>query len=257
MKLVIKKRWVLLLIIFVILVFCFLQPHDPYHMNSEKILSSPSSSHWFGTDRLGRDLFSRTGLALRRTLLRAGTAEILSFTVAFLLSVIAQIYLVRFRWISSLLQRTVRLIPPLLFLFGLAVWTRGTKTGAFLGLFSISFIFAWPVFNAEIISNCVAPHVEGTIALGASPSYIIKYIIAPASLPRLKEYARLDFASLIAFEAFMGMAGIDNPPYPSLGNMIYQGRHSIVSDSIWLFLFPTLVFATILFIIYSIKIFKK
>ena len=241
-----RFRWpngVELFLLAAMLFFCLWQPFDPFHVDSSLSLQAPNATHWFGTDWLGRDLYSRIGLALRLSLVRAGAAEIASFLAAFILSVLFVLVAARFQSLAFFIRLAVRLLPPLLFLFAIASWGRENLAGPMLGLFALSFCFAWPVFSAEIERSLRQPCMAGTRALGASPMYMAQKIIAPAALPRLLRYARLDFASLIAYEAFLGMGGILPPPQPALGALIFDGRSAIVSQQLWLFVFPAAALA--------------
>lgn len=244
-------EWFLLL---GLIVFCLWQPRDPYIVVPEASLEAPSFSHWFGTDRLGRDLYSRTGLALRISVLRAGGAELASFAAAFALSILFTMVIQRYRNTVSLVRLMIRLMPPLLFLFGIAAWARGSAFGPVFGLFALSFCFAWPIFSAEIEQALRQPYVDGTYALGASPLYVVRKTIAPNALPRLLKYARLDFASLIAYEAFLGMGGVTHPPQPALGSLIFESRHAIVSNQLWLFIFPSIALAMTILLLSIIKL---
>lgn len=244
-------EWVLLI---GLIVFCLWQPHDPNAVSAEDSLQSPSASHWFGTDRLGRDLYSRTGLALRISVLRAGAAEMASFVVAFALSVIFTMVVRRHRNTASLVRLMIRLLPPLLFLFGIAAWARSSTYGPMLGLFALSFCFAWPIFSSEIEQALRHPYVDGAYALGASPIYVARKAVTPNALPKLLKYARLDFASLIAYEAFLGMGGVTHPPQPALGSLIFESRHAIVSNQLWLFLFPSIALAMTILLLSIIKL---
>jgi peptide/nickel transport system permease protein len=244
-------EWVLLL---GLIVFCLWQPHNPYAVSAVDSLQAPNATHWFGTDRLGRDIYSRTGLALRISVLRAGVAELASFAAAFGLSILFTMIVQRYRNAVSLVRLMIRLMPPLLFLFGIAAWARGNAFGPVLGLFALSFCFAWPIFSSEIEQALRHPYVDGTYALGGSPMYVARKAVAPNALPKLLKYARLDFASLIAYEAFLGMGGITQPPQPALGSLIFDSRHAIVSNQLWLFIFPSVALAVTLLVISVINI---
>lgn len=244
-------EWALLL---GLIVFCLWQPHDPYAVSTVDSLQAPNATYWFGTDWLGRDLYSRTGLALRISVVRAGAAELASFAAAFALSILFTLVIQRYRNTVSLVRLIIRLMPPLLFLFGIAAWARGSAFGPVLGLFALSFCFAWPIFSAEIEQALRQPYVDGAYALGASPMYVARKAIAPNALPRLLKYARLDFASLIAYEAFLGMGGVTQPPQPALGSLIFESRHAIISNQLWLFLFPSIALAMTILLLSIIKL---
>lgn len=244
-------------IICAILFFCFWQPYNPNSIYPEYSLEQPSAQHLFGTDRLGRDMQSRISCALQRSCLRAGAAALASFTVAFALSALFVLFLSKYKNIAALVRLSMRMLPPLLFLFGIVAWARENPFGEIISLFSLSFIFAWPVFSAELELTLKHPCIEGTKSLGASSFYILKNVTTPNVLPNLIKYARLDFASLIAYEAFLGMSGLNKPPHPSLGALIFESRYAIMTSQSWLFVFPSIILGCTLLIIYFIPIFIK
>jgi ABC-type lipoprotein export system ATPase subunit len=167
------------------------------------------------------------------------------------------LYLRKYKKIADLFRLVIRMLPPLLFLFGIVAWARENPFGEILSLFSLSFIFAWPVFSAELELTLKQPYIEGTKALGASSFYILKNVTTPNVLPNLIKYARLDFASLIAFEAFLGMGGLNKPPHPSLGALIFESRYAIISNQAWLFIFPSMMLGCILLTVYFFPNFFK
>jgi len=246
-----------LFILCAMLFFCFWRPYDPNSVYPEHSLEQPSAKHLFGTDRLGRDMYSRISSAVQSSVFRAGIAALASFFTAFVLAAVFALYLRKYKKIADLFRLVIRMLPPLLFLFGIVAWARENPFGEILSLFSLSFIFAWPVFSAELELTLKQPYIEGTKALGASSFYILKNVTTPNVLPNLIKYARLDFASLIAFEAFLGMGGLNKPPNPSLGALIFESRYAIMSSQAWLFIFPSMMLGSTLLIMYFIPKFIK
>lgn len=232
----------------IITVLILYQPYDPLEINVNSQLKRPSEEHWCGTDRLGRDVLSRTGFGLRRTLIQAGAAEVVGFSLAVMMAFGTTMAGRRWRVPVAgvrMLILAMRTLPPFLVALSLAVFLRGSTIGIIAALCSLSFLFSQPVFEAEIQQAFKHPAVEGAITLGADRLYIARFNLLPLIGPRLVRYATLDFASLVAFAALFSFIGLTNPPYPSLGEMLYEARPYII-DFPWLFATPCITLILVL-----------
>lgn len=236
-------RFFLKILLLLLVFFALIELRDPFSIRPDQSFQAPGSTSWFGTDRLGRDVFSRTGRALRNTVIDAGMAEIAGFMVAMLMALTA---VRRFRWLALLdeavesLSVALRSVPALLPAMSIAVIFRDSPLSLPAALFIISIIYTLPVYRAEIRRASEAPYIEGAVALGASPWNLVVNYILPESLPRMLRYATLDFASLVAFASLFGLVGLTTPPEPNLGEMIFDAR-SYMIEYPWLFLAPSIV----------------
>ncbi|MDW8309219.1 MAG: ABC transporter permease subunit [Verrucomicrobiales bacterium] len=248
-------RLILLLWLGALALWTVWRPHDPLAVSPARQFQPPSSEHWLGTDRLGRDVFSRTGLALKRTLVQAGLAEIAGFAASLL---VAAVVIVQERRVPALaasaraLLLALRTLPPFLVALSLAVFLRDSFPGVVAALFALSFIFSQPVYEAELAQAVRHPAVEGAITLGANPGRVVRAYLLPLVLPRLLRYAVLDFASLVAFAALFSFVGLTAPPQPSLGEMLYEAR-AYLTVYPWLFLAPTGALVLLLVGLWSFK----
>ncbi len=242
------KRTLLIAWVAFVALLAMLQPHDPLAVAPERQFAGPSTEHWLGTDRLGRDLFSRTGYALRRTLLQAGVAEAFGFTFA-ITGAAALVILQRRLQAAAAAARVailaLRTLPPFLVALSFAVFLRGPSAGMIIALATLSFLFSQPVYEAEMRHALRHPSVEGAVTLGSTGLRILRANLAPLVGPRLIRYAILDFAALVAFAALFSFIGLTNPPEPSIGEMLHDARPYIL-DHPWMFLGPTATLMVVL-----------
>ena len=212
-------------------------PKDPHKIQPGNSFQSPSRSAWFGTDRLGRDVYSRTGKGLRNSIINAGVAELASFLTAVIVAV-ALIKAPRFiNGAFDIFQASLRTVPALLPALTIAAIARHSGLRLITALYIMSLIQALPVFRAELSKAAHTPYAEGAVALGAPWTYVFRYAILPEVAPRLLRYATLDLASLVAFESLFGIVGLTTPPEPNLGEMLFESR-SYMLEFMWLFAAP-------------------
>ena len=244
-----KRAWIWrLLWVTAIGLLIFVQPHDPLAIDANARFESPSWQHWLGTDRLGRDIFSRTGVAIRTTVVNAGAAELGSFCLALMIGAGIAFLAVnrpRLGTVASTATLSLRMVPPFLLAFTAAVILRRSPWGMIVSLMVLSFIYSEPVFRAEFRQCLRMPQIEGALVLGASRWRILFRYVLPEAMPRLLRYAVLDFSTLVGFEALLGFVGFTFPPRPSLGAMIYESR-SYTLEYPWLFLGPAAALALLL-----------
>ena len=101
-----------LFILCAMLFFCFWRPYDPNSVYPEHSLEQPSGKHVFGTDRLGRDMYSRISSAVQSSVFRAGIAALASFFTAFVLAAVFALYLRKYKKIADLFRLVIRMLPP-------------------------------------------------------------------------------------------------------------------------------------------------
>lgn len=243
-----------LLAILVLLVFALHETKDPFQVRPDLAFQPPSANAWFGTDRLGRDLFSRTGRALRNTVVDAGFAALLGFLTAFGLALLSVWRGVGTRYFNAgvdVFSASLRSIPIFLPAMTFAVLFRNTLYGPIIALYAISLTYSLPVHRVELRRAYASPFIEGTVSLGATTGYILARCIVPDVMPRLFRYALLDFSSLVAFASLLGVVGLNSPPEPDIGSLVYNGR-LYLADRPWLFLAPSIILVVFLMLTWSL-----
>ena len=211
-------------------------------------LLAPSGEHWFGTDDLSRDIFSRILFGLRISLyvsvvsvLGGGlVGTIVGFTAGYAGG-----------WLEAVLMRLVDTMLAFPFLLLgialLAILGTGTSQVALaLGIANIP-VFA-RIARAQLLTEKERDYVLAARCLGASPPRIIGRHIATNALPPLLVQAALAMAFAVIAEATLSFLGLGaSPPTATLGIILSDGRGRLLSAGAWWFVFfPTLGLALIL-----------
>jgi len=218
-----------------------LVPYDPLATNSTQALQPPSAAHWFGTDNLGRDVFSRVIVATRLDLLISVSAVALSFVFGSLLGAIAGY---RGGWTDTLLSRVLDTIMA----FPLFVLAMGIV--AALGNSVANIIYATAIINIPFYARLVRAEVNirrdagFTLAArlaGNSDTRVLAFHIFPNALPPMMVQVSLNLGWAILNAAGLSFIGLGvRPPTPEWGIMVAEGANYIVSGEWWMALFPGL-----------------
>jgi peptide/nickel transport system permease protein len=209
--------------------------------------ASPSGAHWFGTDELGRDVFTRVVLGARVSLAIGLGAALMSVGVGALVGTVGG-YLGR--WIDDLLMRVtdaLLAVPRLpLLMVAAAVLHPGVPT-----LIILVALTGWMetarVVRAEVQSLARRDFVQAARAIGARPWDVMARHLLPAVVPTVTVAATLAIGRSILLESTLSFFGVGvQPPTASWGNMLYQAQTTMTSEP-WLAVFPGVcIFLTVL-----------
>jgi ABC-type dipeptide/oligopeptide/nickel transport system permease subunit len=220
--------------------------------------AAPNRHNLFGTDDVGRDVFSRTVYGTRVSL----TVAVLSTGIALVFGIIAGLVAGYYRgWVDSLLSRSLDIFlafPVLLFAVGIGVACQTEKgcLGGLLkpGISTVVVVIALPTFpifarlvRGQVLSLREREFVEAAQSLGASSMRIMFREILPNLVAPLIVYATLIIPANILFEASLSFLGVGiKEPNPSWGAMLSDAT-SIFDTAWWYMLFPGLALvATVL-----------
>ncbi|WP_139110486.1 ABC transporter permease [Pseudomonas syringae] len=219
--------------------------YDPLLGVPSQALQSPSTSHWFGTDQLGRDLYSRTVHGAAISLQATALAVAIALVVGIVLGIIAGYF---GGVADALLMRVVEVlmaIPSLLLAMAIiTVLGFGTLNIALaVGLSSVA-TFARLV-RGEVLRWRTAVFVEAAVSCGVGPWTIIRrHILIHAAGPVLA-LAALEFGSAVLSVAALSFLGFGAPPpQPEWGLLISEGRNYMVA-AWWYTTLPGLVVAAV------------
>lgn len=228
----------------VVLLFCalfapWIAPYDPAHIDLPQRLLGPSSSHWFGTDELGRDVLSRIIYGARISMLVGGCVVAASLTLGLIFGSIAGYYGgITDRVLNVVVMNAFMSFPGILLAIAFV---------AFLGPGIFNLIFAlslggWVGYarlvRAQVLAVREREFVEAARALGASDVRIIVRHILPNIIQPVIVQAAIGMAGAILAEATMSFLGLGvPPPAASWGSMLNDAR-SHLFDSPHLVLFP-------------------
>jgi peptide/nickel transport system permease protein len=215
----------LLLIMVLIAIFApYLGTVDPTALAPAKRTRAPSAQFWFGSDMLGRDVYSRVIYGARISL-------IVGFAVAAIASIIgAFVGLVSgfSRVLDSIIMRVMdglMSIPPILLAIALMALTRASVQNVIIAISIADFPRVSRLIRGVVLTLREQPYVEAAIASGTRiPMIIIKHIL-PNTLAPLMVNATFICASAMITEAALSFIGAGTPPIiPSWGNIMAEGR---------------------------------
>jgi peptide/nickel transport system permease protein len=218
-----------------------LVPYEPLATNAARALEPPSWDPWFGTDNLGRDVFSRVIVATRLDLTISVAAVALSFVVGSVLGSIAGYW---GGWLDAVLNRVLDTIMA----FPLFVLAMGVV--AALGNTVENIIYATALINIPFYARLVRAEVnirrEAGFALAARLSgnshlRTLAFHIFPNALPPMMVQVSLNMGWAILNAAGLSFIGLGvRPPTPEWGIMVAEGANYIISGHWWVALFPGL-----------------
>jgi peptide/nickel transport system permease protein len=221
-----------------------LAPRDP-RKTSAAALRPPSREFVFGTDDLGRDVFSGV-VHGARTSLRIGLSVALLSGAAGLLAGLPAGYFGG-RVDAALMRATdLFLAPPRFFLALMAAALFGASVANLILVLSLTF---WPVtarmIRAETRSLRQRGFVEAARALGAGHARILRREILPHLAPLLVVTLALRTGSAILLEAGLEFLGLGDPDHISWGYLLHNGQH-FMRDAWWIAAFPILALSVLL-----------
>jgi peptide/nickel transport system permease protein len=215
-------------------------PFKPNDIDLLAMNSAPSGSHWFGTDGVGRDVFSRVLEGGRISLLVAVASTAVSAVIGFLVGAMSAL---GGRWADATTMRFVDLVmtlPPVIFLLVLA---SITGTGIWPTVLVIS-LLSWPLLSrmirARLLELRERDFVLASRGMGAGLGHLLFRHGLPNSIDILVVYATLQIANAILLEAGLSFLGLGiAPPAASWGNMLNAARSTAVLEQFpWQWLFP-------------------
>jgi peptide/nickel transport system permease protein len=215
----------LLLLMLLIAVFApLLWTVDPTALAPARRTREPSAQYWFGSDMLGRDVYSRVLYGARVSLL-------VGFSVAFCASIVGlAIGMISgyIRWADSIIMRIMdgmMSIPPILLAIALMALTRGSVQNVILAITVAEIPRVSRLVRGVVLSLREQPYVDAAVAAGTrTPRIIIRHIL-PNTLAPITVQATYICAAAMITEAILSFIGAGTPPIiPSWGNIMAEGR---------------------------------
>jgi peptide/nickel transport system permease protein len=197
---------------------------DPTALAPARRTREPSADFWFGTDMLGRDVYSRVVYGARVSL-------IVGFSVAILASIIGlTIGLVSgfVRWADSIIMRVMdgmMSIPPILLAIALMALTRGSVQNVIIAITIAEVPRVSRLVRGVVLSLREQPYVDAAVAAGTRTPVIIWRHILPNTIAPMTVQATFICASAMIVESILSFIGAGTPPtIPSWGNIMAEGR---------------------------------
>jgi peptide/nickel transport system permease protein len=236
---------ILMLIVALVGALAPLIASDPQRIDVVARLVAPGDMHWFGTDDLGRDVFSRVVFGARLSLGVGAAVMVFAFVVGLLSGLVAGFY--------HGLDNTIMRFMDGLMAFPAIVLAVALM--AALGPSVLNVILAIGVVYAPRVARVVRgsvlvvremAYVEAARALGASDRMLVLRHVLPNCLSPVIVQGSFIFAAAVLTEAALSFLGVGVPPYvPSWGNILAEGR-LYLHQAPWLVIYPGLaIMATI------------
>lgn len=222
-------------------------PYDPTLNQYSRLVQEPSAAHIMGTDKLGRDVYSRLLYGMRISLFVAFTAVLIGEALGFLLGVVTAYVGGRFDLIS---QRAVDVLMSFPTLILAMLLMAGLGAGILTIIIAIA-VTRIPgssrIIRSVALSVRQLNYVEAARVVGASHARIMLRHIAPQCVAPLLVVFSLNLGAAIFAEAALSYLGVGvPPPTPSLGNMLGEQNAQSFKPPWWLVVYPGLAITIII-----------
>lgn len=232
---------VVVFILFLISFFApYLTPYAPDDLDAYHVLLPPSSSHWLGTDELGRDVLTRiiygARISLKVGFIAVGIATLIGTAAGLIAGYFGS-------WIDHLLMRLVDIMlcfPTFFLILAVIAMLEPSIWYIMIVIGLTGWMGVARLVRAEVLSLRERDFILAARGLGASDLRIICRHILPNALSPVLVAATLGVAGAILTESALSFLGIGvQPPIPSWGNMLTAGK-DYLEFAWWLSLFPGL-----------------
>jgi len=215
-------------LLIVMLLIAVLAPYlgtvDPTALAPAKRTRSPSADFWFGTDMLGRDIYSRVLYGARVSLMVGFSVAILASLAGLAIGLVSGFV----RWADGIIMRAMdgmMSIPPILLAVALMALTRGSVGNVITAITIAEFPRVARLVRGVVLSLREQPYVDAAVAAGTRTPMIILRHILPNTLAPMTVQATFICASAMIVESILSFIGAGTPPnIPSWGNIMAEGR---------------------------------
>ncbi len=221
-----------------------LAPHDPAQLSLTARLLPPSSAHWFGTDELGRDVFSRTIYGARISLTVAVAVVSLSLVLGLLMGSLAGFYGgITDTIVNIYISNAFLALPGILLAVAFVAFLGPSLGNLILALALASWVNYARLVRAQVLAMKEREFVQAAKSLGASNLRLMRKHILPNIVQPLIVQAAVGMAAAVLAEATLSFLGLGvQPPTPTWGAMLNDAR-SHLFDSPYLVFFPAAALA--------------
>lgn len=231
------------IIVFFVLIALLAPFIAPYGFKEQELvnrLKAPSADHWFGTDDLGRDLFSRVMYGARISLWVGFFSVIGSIIVGTFLGILAGFY---GKWIDMLISRMFDILlafPSILLAIAIVAILGPSLRNALLAIAIVNIPTYGRLVRAKVLSLKSEEYITAARAIGMKNSRILLTHILPNSLTPIIVQGTLGIAHAIIEAAALGFLGLGaQPPDPEWGKMLSDSRQ-FIQKAPWTVIFPGL-----------------
>ncbi|PLS08459.1 ABC transporter permease [Neobacillus cucumis] len=221
--------------------------YNPNTNDLTQVLKAPSAVHWFGTDHLGRDLFTRVLYGGQKSLLIAVLVQLMSVIIGTMLGLLSGYFGGKTDKVIMAVTNIMFSFPGLLFAIAIMAALGPSVFNLILALGFVSWPEICRLVRSQTLSLKEREFVEGGHALGASVGRILFRYILPNCYGNIAVLMTLGMATTILAESSLSFLGLGvQPPDPSWGSMVNQGKDYMFFAPWYLFTPGAVMFVTIL-----------
>ena len=233
---VVGSTAVLLILVILTLASPYLSS-NPLDINPRYRLKAPSAGHWFGTDNLGRDVYSRTLHGGRVSLTVGLGVALFAISIGLVVGLVSGYS----RAVDAVIMRIMdglMAIPQILLAITLVAITRASIQNVIMAITIPEIPRVARLVRSIVLIIREQPYVEAAVSIGTGlPKMLLRHVVPNTVAPLLVQGTYV-FASAVITEALLGFVGAGTPPeIPSWGNIMAEGR-AYFQMAPWIIFFP-------------------
>jgi peptide/nickel transport system permease protein len=230
---------VVIVIVLAVMVFApLLAPYDPNAVSLGRRLAPPSAAHWFGTDEVGRDIFSRVLYGSRQSVSVGFFVVLIAGTIGTVTGCLSGVVGGR---LDSILMRVMDImlsVPSLVLIMALAAALGPSLVNAMLAIAVVRIPYYVRLARGQALTIREMNYVKAARTYGASRWHLVQWHVLRNALPPVIVQATLDIGATILMAAALGFIGLGaQQPTAEWGAMVANGRNYIL-DQWWYCAFP-------------------
>lgn len=237
-----------LLIVLVALLTPLIAPYDPYAADLTGALQKPSAEHWFGTDKFGRDIFSRVLYGSRISMVSAFTVVVIILVFGSLMGILSGYF---GGWVDAVIMRMSDMMiafPGMVLAIAVAGILGASIKNAIIAISIVSWTKYARMARSLVLKVRHVDYVSAAVVTGSKVPYILRKYMLPNILPTMVITAATDIGGMMLELAGLSFLGFGaQPPMPELGYMLNEGR-AWMQHAPWLMIFPGLAILVIVVI---------
>jgi len=239
---------ILMALVALSLVGPWFSPNDIQTLDWGSIAMPPGlgGAHWFGTDRLGRDLFVRTLEGMRTSLAVGLVASLISLGVGIAYGALAGYLGGRTDHLMMRFIEVLSGLPLIFFVIFLSVIFGRSPYFLFLAIGAVGWLTMARIVRGQTLSIRRLEYIEAAVASGAGTVRILTRHVVPNLMGPVIVYATLTVPQIMLFESFLSFLGLGvQEPHASLGTLIAEGAGEMQAAS-WILWVPGTILAGML-----------
>lgn len=231
---------IITLVLIMIIFAPWIAPYNPDKISLTARLAPPSTAHWFGTDEVGRDLFSRVVYGARASCGAAFMIVLISMSIGVMIGCLSGVLGGRIDTGIMRLMDVVMALPALVLAMALAAALGPSLFNSMLAVAIVRIPAYVRLARGQTLSLREQVYVKASRTYGASPFYILRWHILPNAMSPIIVQATLDLGGVVLIAAALSFIGLGaQPPTAEWGALVSSGR-SFMLDQWWYATFPGL-----------------